>query len=156
MCDVDVECIVLLDIRQISLKWHGLEMHCWLRNRTCWFNSWIWRRASMHCRMSCQVPRLWSSCMRQRSVNSRVTLIHCLTSAHRSVCGLASLTIGLQLFSCVSYLLRSWLSFIRYGDSIDNTVEENSSIFSLIRMRWLPSVRACGHENFAPTKSSSS
>jgi len=23
-----------------------------------------------------------------------------------------------------------------YGDSVDNTVEENSSIFSLIRMRW--------------------
>jgi len=31
-----------------------------------------------------------------------------------------------------------------YGDSADNTVEENSSIFSLIRMRWLPSARACG------------
>ena len=32
----------------------------------------------------------------------------------------------------------------RYGDSVDNTVEENSSIFSLIRMRWLLSARACG------------
>jgi len=30
-----------------------------------------------------------------------------------------------------------------YGDSVDNTVEENSSISSLIRMRWLLSARAC-------------
>jgi len=43
---------------------------------------------------------------------------------------------------------------VRYGDSVDNTVE-NSSVFSLIRMHWLPSARACGHKNFAPTKSSS-
>ena len=28
-----------------------------------------------------------------------------------------------------------------YGDSIDNTVEGNSSVFSLIRMHWLPSAR---------------
>jgi len=28
----------------------------------------------------------------------------------------------------------------RYGDSADNTVEENSSIFSLIRMSWLGAV----------------
>jgi len=34
--------------------------------------------------------------------------------------------------------------YIRYGDSVDNTIEENSSIFSLIQMRWLPSVRAGG------------
>ena len=40
------------------------------------------------------------------------------------------------------YCALSWA--IRYGDSVDNTVEENSSIFSLIRMRWLPSARACG------------
>ena len=25
-----------------------------------------------------------------------------------------------------------------YGDSVDNTVEENSSVFSIIRMRCLP------------------
>ena len=30
------------------------------------------------------------------------------------------------------------------GDSVDNSVEENSSVFSVIRMRWLPSARACG------------
>jgi len=36
--------------------------------------------------------------------------------------------------------------FILYGDSVDNTVENNASVFSLIRMRWLPSSRACGHE----------
>jgi len=29
-------------------------------------------------------------------------------------------------------------------DKVHNTVEENSSVFSLIRMRWLPSARACG------------
>ena len=40
----------------------------------------------------------------------------------------------------------SWGScvIISYGDSVDNTVEKNSGIFSLIRMRWLPSTRACG------------
>jgi len=36
----------------------------------------------------------------------------------------------------------------------NNTVEENSSIFSLTGMHWLPSARAC--TNFAPAKSSSS
>jgi len=33
---------------------------------------------------------------------------------------------------------------VGYGDGVDNTVEENSSIFSLIRMHRLPSARACG------------
>jgi len=33
---------------------------------------------------------------------------------------------------------------IMYGDSADNTVDENSSVFSLIRMHWLLSARACG------------
>ena len=33
---------------------------------------------------------------------------------------------------------------LRYGDSAENAVEENSSVFSLIRVRWLPSARACG------------
>ena len=31
-----------------------------------------------------------------------------------------------------------------YGDSVDNAVDENSSVFSLICMRWLPSARTCG------------
>jgi len=41
---------------------------------------------------------------------------------------------------------------LRYGYSVpvDNTVE-NSSVFSLNRMRWLPSARAYGQSNFAPT-----
>ena len=39
--------------------------------------------------------------------------------------------------------------------TVDKTVEENSSVFSLIRMPWLLSARACGQLNFAPTKSSS-
>jgi len=36
---------------------------------------------------------------------------------------------------------------IRYGEcrTVDHTVEENSSIFSLIQMRWLPSARLQGH-----------
>jgi len=33
---------------------------------------------------------------------------------------------------------------MRYGDSVNNTADENSSIFSLVRMRWLSSARACG------------
>ena len=33
---------------------------------------------------------------------------------------------------------------LRYGDSVDNTAEENSSVFSLIRMHSLPSAMACG------------
>jgi len=32
------------------------------------------------------------------------------------------------------------------------SVEENSGVFSLIRMRWLPPARACGQLNFEPTK----
>ena len=46
--------------------------------------------------------------------------------------------------------------FLQYGDSVGNTVEENSSVFSLIWMHWLPSARACGQWNFAPTKYPSS
>ena len=30
------------------------------------------------------------------------------------------------------------------GDSVDNTAEENSSVFCLIQMCWLLSARACG------------
>jgi len=33
---------------------------------------------------------------------------------------------------------------IWYRASVDNTLEENSSVFSLNRMHWLPSARACG------------
>jgi len=35
--------------------------------------------------------------------------------------------------------------FPRCGDSVDDTVEENSSVFCLIRMRWLLSARTCGY-----------
>jgi len=31
-----------------------------------------------------------------------------------------------------------------YGDSVDNTAEQNSSVFFLIRIRWLQSARASG------------
>ena len=40
------------------------------------------------------------------------------------------------------FLLRE---FKGYGHSVDNTVEENTSVFSLIGMHWLPSARTCGH-----------
>jgi len=36
-------------------------------------------------------------------------------------------------------MLETW----RYGDSVDNTVED-SSVFSLVQMHWLPSARAYG------------
>jgi len=32
---------------------------------------------------------------------------------------------------------------VRYGDSVDNTVEENSCVLSGIRMHWLPLAGAC-------------
>jgi len=38
----------------------------------------------------------------------------------------------------------------RYGDSVDNTAQENSSFFSLVGMHWLPSARACGHQQNPP------
>jgi len=47
----------------------------------------------------------------------------------------------------LEFILFAYYVITRYGDSVDNTVstvEENSSVFSLIRMRWLPSARACG------------
>jgi len=48
----------------------------------------------------------------------------------------------------VSAGLRGLVSFNiadRYGDSVDNAVEENTSVFyHIIRKRWLPSARACG------------
>ena len=51
-----------------------------------------------------------------------------------------------RLFRIANY----WLVLpvlVRYGDSVDDTVEENSSVFSLIRMCWLPSARACAAEH---------
>ena len=35
------------------------------------------------------------------------------------------------------------LMMFKVRDSVDNTVEENSSVFSLSKMCWLPSARAC-------------
>jgi len=48
-----------------------------------------------------------------------------------------------QFFEYASYLEANSKNRTRYGDSVNNTVEENSSVFSLIQIRWLPSVRAC-------------
>ena len=42
---------------------------------------------------------------------------------------------------CLSVVVKHLVN-ARYRDSVDNTVEENSSVFSLIC--WLPSARACG------------
>ena len=41
-------------------------------------------------------------------------------------------------------LAQSLRNTLWYDDSVDSSVEENSSVFSLIRMRWLPSARTCG------------
>ena len=63
----------------------------------------------------------------------------------------------LVLFLALLLLLVSCVCNVRllrlYGDSIDNTTE-NSSVLSLIPMRWLSSAMACKHQNFAQTKSS--
>ena len=44
----------------------------------------------------------------------------------------------------------------RYIDSVDNTVEENSRVFSLIRMRWLSSARERRHQQNPPVLSGGS
>ena len=49
----------------------------------------------------------------------------------RGLCVFVSHWLILFLYVCVSG---------RYGDGAGNTVEENSSVFSLIRMRYLPSM----------------
>lgn len=47
----------------------------------------------------------------------------------------------------------SYIAYVRkVRDSLDNAVEENSSVFSLIWMRRLLSAGACGQRNIAPTK----
>jgi len=38
----------------------------------------------------------------------------------------------------------------RYGDSVVNTLQENFSVFSLIRMRWLPSGSKNLHQQNPP------
>ena len=50
--------------------------------------------------------------------------------------------------------IHCWNDFFTIWRWLSNTADENSSVFSLIWMRCLPSVRACGQWNFAPTKSS--
>jgi len=42
-------------------------------------------------------------------------------------------------------------AFEWYGDDVGDTVEENSSIFFLIQMCWLPLARACGSETAQTT-----
>jgi len=45
---------------------------------------------------------------------------------------------------CLPNSITVILAILRYRDSVDDTVEENSSVFSLIGMHWLPSARSCG------------
>jgi len=47
-------------------------------------------------------------------------------------------------FICFIIVFVIIILLLRYEDSVDNTGEENSSVFSLVWMRWLPSARACG------------
>jgi len=49
--------------------------------------------------------------------------------------GRADITLGIGPHSSLSSCFFLW-----YGDGAGNTVEENASVFSLIRMHWLPSV----------------
>ena len=56
-------------------------------------------------------------------------------------------------FVLLTIYLCMLLSIWWYRDSVDNTVEDNSSVFSLIRIRWLPSARVCMrhlHQRSAP------
>ena len=46
---------------------------------------------------------------------------------------------ALLAFPVLVWSLMTW-----HGDSVGNSVEENSNVFSVVRMRWLPSARACG------------
>jgi len=43
---------------------------------------------------------------------------------------------------CLPNSITVILAILRYRDSVDDTVEENSSVFSLIGMHWLPSAQA--------------
>ena len=43
-----------------------------------------------------------------------------------------------------SFFLVLFINFISGRQCLDNTVEENSSVFSSIRMRWLPSAKSFG------------
>ena len=65
-------------------------------------------------------------------------------------------------FSPLCSVIRSPISataellLLCYGDGAGNAAEENSSVFSLIPMCYLPSARHVGNATFAPAKSSSS
>ena len=51
----------------------------------------------------------------------------------------------IQLLPTISHICELYLlTYTKVRDNEDNTVEENSGIFCLIRMRWLPSARVCG------------
>ena len=71
---------------------------------------------------------LWNSTI-WKSRNGKCVLVHIYTKI--------KLTAALLTLVAFSRLQT-------YGDSVGNAVEENSSIFSIIQMHWLPSARACG------------
>jgi len=56
-------------------------------------------------------------------------------------CMLAAMTAA-PLWGFLVFVLYYTVS--QYGGDACNTTEENSRIFSVIQMRWLPSARACG------------
>ena len=45
---------------------------------------------------------------------------------------------------CLLMIFEIMYQYVQYGDSVDNAVEKNSSVFSLVWIRWLPSAGACG------------
>ena len=74
-----------------------------------------------------------------------------IMSTQDAFVSLLSETDGRRWYLCVrKFIVRCFLDLkLRHGDSVDNTVEENSGVFSLIRMHWLPSaVQLCTNEIF--------
>ena len=56
-------------------------------------------------------------------------------------CGYIEMWLYVTVITIITVIIR--YGDIRYGESVDDTVEENSSVLSLIRMQWLPLARAC-------------
>jgi len=62
--------------------------------------------------------------------------MHCLHDVHVHLDG------GVLWLACCQLLVSICYTSVSYRDSVDNTVEENSNVFSFW-MHWLPWARAC-------------
>jgi len=105
--------------------------------------------AQRHCAMSCAkwLNRSWCH------------LCCGLGWAEGSMCYMGHIGTTWQIwFNCPcvavmwSYVTLLWplviISVEDYGDGVDNTIEENSSVFSVVWMHQLPSARSCGSKTF--------